>query len=163
MGKRKSILTAGAGEHYVAYVLCKLGYIAALPRQGSPTADILAADLSGQRTLAIQVKTTEWAERFRGRGSNKVAFQVQCPLGHRAVEATAPEVVFAFVDLRGSDVDSRPDVYVIPAKDIHEYYKGYDIRKHPYVRLHWPIEVVEKYKNNWGPVYEALGDPGASE
>ena len=88
--------------------------------------------------------------------------EVQFPLGHKAVEKTAPNMLFAFVDLLGAGLETKPDVYVIPAKDIHEYYKDWNIRKHPYFRLHWPIETVEKYKNNWAPLYEALGELAGS-
>ena len=59
-------LTGTAGEHYVAFKLSSLGYVAALAREGSPTVDILVSNLEGSKTLAIQVKTTEWATRDRG-------------------------------------------------------------------------------------------------
>jgi hypothetical protein len=61
-------LIAAAGEYFVAYKLSCLGYLAAPVRLGSPATDLLASTLDGGRTVAIQVKTTGWAERTRGRG-----------------------------------------------------------------------------------------------
>lgn len=54
-------IIGGAGEHYVAYALSCFGYIPALAREGSPTIDLLVSNLIGSRTLAIQVKTTAYA------------------------------------------------------------------------------------------------------
>ncbi len=68
MPKIPSKLIGTAGEHYVAYKLSCFGFIAAMPRDGSPTVDILASNLEANKTLAIQVKTTDWATRDRGRG-----------------------------------------------------------------------------------------------
>lgn len=153
-----SKLTAGAGEHYVAYVLSCFDYVAALVREGSPTIDLLASNLNGSKTIGIQVKTTEFALRTRGRGKNKVPFELQFPLGHKAVENAVPDLIFCFVDLQRRNPDDRPDVYVIPASDVIAYYKDMNIRQYPYFRLHWRIEEMEPYKNNWDPINVALQD-----
>src|SRR5205085_4875506 len=80
-------LIAAAGEHYVAYALSCLGFTAALVRQGAPSIDILASTLDGGRTIGIQVKTTEWAERTRGRGEEKnhlsFSFRLDIALSNR--------------------------------------------------------------------------------
>jgi len=149
-------LIAAAGEHYVAYALSCLGFTAALVRQGAPSIDILASTLDGGRTIGIQVKTTEWAERTRGRGEEKKPFELQFPLGHRAIEQASPNTVVCFVDLRGLDFNEQPNVYVVTTRTLIEQYRGKDIRQYSYFRYHRPIEEMDKFKNNWQPIIEAL-------
>ena len=114
MAKSNTKIVGGAGEHYIAYVLSCFGYITALVREGSPTIDLLASDVIGSKTIAIQVKTTEYAKRNRGRGKNRELHHLEFPLGHKAVENAVPELIFCFVDLDSLDPERRPDVYVIP-------------------------------------------------
>lgn len=157
--RRNTKLVAAAGEHYVAYALASLGYIAALVREGSPTIDVLASSIDGARTVGIQVKTTEWAERTRGRGKNKVPHELQFPLGHHAVETASSHMVFCFVDLRGMLPKEPPRVYVVPAQVLMDAYAGVDVRQWKYFRLHWPIARLEPYRDNWAPVVDALSSP----
>jgi len=154
-----SKIIAGAGEHYVAYVLSCFGYISALVREGSPTIDLLASNIDGSSTVGIQVKTTEWAERTRGRGENKKPFELQFPLGHKAIENAVPSLIFCFVDLRHLDPQEKPDVYVIPAKVLLDHFEGVDIRQWSYFRLHWSIEQMVEFKNNWQPIHFILREP----
>ena len=156
MARPHSKLTAAAGEHFVAYKLARLGYIAALVREGSQAIDILASNVSGSRTVGIQVKTTFWAERTRGRGAQKKPAELQFPLGHHAIEQVSDKVVFCFVDLRGYIADALPNVYVIPAGDLLREYKGVNIRQYSYFRYHRPIDALAKYKNQWSPIQEVL-------
>ena len=151
-----STLIAGAGEHYVAYRLSCLGFLAALVRQGSPATDLLAFSLDGARTVAIQVKTTGWAERTRGRGTNKTPHHLEFPLGHAAVEKASERLIFCFVDLRGSQPDISPDVYIVPATTILAEYKGANIRQHSFFRHHRSIEHMAPFKNEWKPIIKAL-------
>ena len=153
-----SKLTATSGEHYIAYALSTFGYISALVREGSPTVDLLASNLTGSRTIGIQVKTTEYAMRTRGRGKKKKPHELQFPLGHKAIENATPSLIFCFVDLRSRDIKTLPDVYLIPAKYLLEVYEDVNIRQWSYFRLHWPIMQMQPFKNNWQPVHEALGD-----
>jgi len=150
-------IVGGAGEHYIAYILSCLGYIPALVREGSPTIDLLASDVSGSRTIAIQVKTTEYAKRSRGRGPNRKLHHLEFPLGHKAIEKAVRELIFCFVDLDSLDTERKPDVYVIPATVLIDNYVDKDIRKHKWMRLHWGVEKMEPFKNNWRPICEALG------
>ena len=149
-------LVAAAGEHFVAYKLSVLGYLAAPVRVGSPATDLLASSLDGGRTVAIQVKTTGWAERKKGRGENKVPDRLEFPLGHAAIEKASDRLIFCFVDLRGGFPENLPDIYVIPAAVILAEYKGMDIKKHPWLRHHRPIAHMEPWRNNWKPVNDAL-------
>lgn len=149
-------LVAAAGEHYVAYKLSCLGYLAAAVRVGSPAADLLASTPDGGRTVAIQVKTTQWAERTRGRGERKVPHHLEFPLGHTAVEKASAKLIFCFVDLRGSEPDTMPDVYVVPAAVILKEYKGKNIRQYSFFRHHRSIQHMAPFKNRWEPVVKAL-------
>lgn len=152
----KPLLTATAGEHFVAHKIALLGFLPALVRQGSPSIDLVASRPDGGRTVGIQVETTSTALRTRGRGEKKTPFQLQFPLGYHAIEATADSTIFCFVDLRGGDPALSPDVYVVPADQLKKEYAEMDIRQYSYFRHHREIERMSGYKNNWQPIIEAL-------
>lgn len=152
-----SKIVASSGEHYVAYVLSSLGYTAALVRAGSPAIDLLVAGSDGINSVGIQVKTTENALRTRGRGKEKTPYELQFPLGHKAVEDAVPGRIFCFVDLRGFEPQNVPDVYVIPSEVLIDLFDGVDIRQWSYFRLHRPIEWMAEYKNNWQPIFSVFG------
>ncbi len=65
MGRTDTLIVGTAGEHYVAFRLAQLGWVVALPRGGSPAVDLLVSNMTGSRTVTIQVKTAEWAGRKR--------------------------------------------------------------------------------------------------
>ena len=149
MPKIPSRLTGTAGEHYVAFKLSCLGFIAAMTRDGSPTVDILVSNLYGNKTLAIQVKTTDWATRTRGRGKSKKPYELQFPLGYNSANRKDDDFFFTFVDLNGLDWDEKePDVYIVPSNFVYEYCKSW-IDKVKMVRLHIEIDKMEQFKNNW--------------
>jgi len=150
-------LVAAAGEYFVAYKISCLGYLAAPVRGGSPSTDLLASTIDGGRTVAIQVKTTGWAERTRGRGNNKTPHHLEFPLGHAAVEKASKALIFCFVDLRGSHSEAVPDVYIVPAATLLAEYEGKNIRQYSFLRHHREIEHMTPFKNNWEPVRKALG------
>lgn len=54
---------AAAGEHFVAYKLSSMGFLAALTRGGSPTVDLLVGSDSGHAAVSLQVKTSAGAWR----------------------------------------------------------------------------------------------------
>lgn len=153
-----SKLVGGAGEHYIAYVLSCFDYISALVREGSPTIDLLASNIDGSRTISIQIKTSKSAKRKRGRGDKKKWHHLEFTLGKKAIEHSADNFLFCFVDLRGQDPLNTPDVYVIPSKIIKKHYEQKDLNKIKWLRLHWSIEKMEPFKNNWEPVHALLRD-----
>lgn len=156
MPKIPSRLTGTAGEHYVAYKLSCLGFIAALTGEGSPSVDILASNLLANKTVAIQVKTTDWATRTRGRGKNKKPHHLEFPLGYNSATHKDENFFFAFVDLNGLDWDEKePDVYIVPSTFIYEYCKSW-INQAKMVRLHIEIKKMEQFKNNWGIIKSYL-------
>lgn len=157
----KSKLTATAGEHFVVYALSRRGYIAAVVREGSESIDILASTPDGNSTVGIQVKTTTWAERTKGRGDQKAPHHLEFPLGHHAL-TVSDRVIFCFVDLRAespSNADTVPDVYVIPAAKIKAAYAGQNVEQYSFFRLHQTIDWMAPYKNNWAPVDGMLPKP----
>lgn len=158
MKTAKPLLTATAGEHFVAHKIALLGFLPALVRQGSPSIDIVASSPDGGRTVGIQVKTTSAAVRTRGRGEKKAPFELQFPLGYHAIESTADSTIFCFVDLRGGDPAASPDVYVVPAHELKKEYAETNIRQYSYFRHHREVEHMSSYKNNWHPIVEALED-----
>jgi len=153
-----SKITGGAGEHYVAYALSCLGFMPALVREGSPVVDLLASNMSGSRAVAIQVKTAKSAVRKRGRGTDKKPHHLEFTLGKAAIRREKQDLMFCFVDLRGGTPDNKPDVYVIPGKKLIDRYHGKDIDKQKWFRLHWPVEDMEEYKNNWEPIKQYLNN-----
>jgi len=155
MPKIPSKLTGSAGEHFVAYRLSCLGFIAALPREGSPSVDILASNTAGDKTVAIQVKTTEWASRTRGRGVNKKVAELQFPLGYHSAITKGDNLVFAFVDLKGFGMDTQPDVYLVPSQFVHDHCRSW-VDKVPMVRFHIEIERMQEFKNNWNLIMKKL-------
>lgn len=148
MARGDTMLVGTAGEHFVAFRLAQLGWVVALPRMGSPLVDLLVSDQTGARTVTIQVKTAEWAERKRGRGPNRKLHHLEFPLGRRAAAVNQERFLFAFVDLRGREPTSSPDVYIVPSAFIHDYCKEW-IEGAKMVRWHPSIEEAEPFKNDW--------------
>jgi len=132
-----------------------MGYVAAIPREGAPTVDILACNTEASNVLSIQVKTTEWATIDRGRGENKKPHHLEFPLGHKAARYKSENLVFTFVDLNGLNWEEKsPDVYIIPSEYVFNHCKdGVDAKM---VRFHIDIEEIEQFKNNWDPISSAL-------
>lgn len=156
MPKVPSNLTGTAGEHFIAYRLSCLGLVAALPRGGALGVDVLVSNQDGSKTLSIQVKTTDWAMRTRGRGANKVPFELQFPLGRKSGKINNDNLVFAFVDLKGIDnFDTQPDVYLVPSSVVFAYCNSW-VDHVKMVRFHIEISRMEEYKNNWSLVQKML-------
>jgi hypothetical protein len=155
MARHDTSIVGTAGEHFVAFRLSQLGFVVALPRAGTPTVDLLVSNREGTRSVTIQVKTAEWAERMRGRGSNKKLDRVEFPLGHKAAYVNAPSVFYVFVDLKGRDKDSVPTVYVVPSLEIFQYCEGW-AKNAKLVRWHPLIDKARPFENNWDPIVELL-------
>jgi hypothetical protein len=155
MGRKDTLIVGTSGEHYVAFRLAQLGWIVALPRAGSPAVDLLVCNMDGSRTITIQVKTAEWAMRERGRGENRAPHHVEFPLGHKAAELKGARFIYAFVDLKGREPDSLPDVYIVPSKDVVAYCNGW-AKEAKMVRWHAEIKSVAKYRNDWGHISRLL-------
>jgi hypothetical protein len=150
-----SKLTGSGGEHFVACKLSAQGFVAALPREGAPSVDILASNLDGGKTVAIQVKTTDSAMHTRGRGKNRKPADLQFPLGHHCAKLNGENLLFAFVDMNGLQSETQPDLYVIPSRFVFDCCTSW-VDKVKMVRLHITIAQMDQFKNNWKPVTARL-------
>jgi hypothetical protein len=153
--KMQTKLTCAAGEHYVAYVLFSLGYIAALTRDGVPGVDILACDQEGNRSLTIQVKATHEAGRpWPPNPPERLEF----PLGLGSAKHTG-DLLFAFVDLRWDGRDGKevvPDMYLVPSAFVHGHCAPWvDAAK--MVLFQIDIDKMAPFKNNWEMLKARLG------
>jgi len=150
MAKRATALTAAAGEHYVAYKLSQLAYPVALTRGGSPTVDLMVGDISGNATVSIQVKTSNYAWRSYKKHPEKNHWIWD--VGGKAMGLRGENIVYAFVDLKG-DPNLTPDVFIVPSSSVANYVKPEHTRKmFPLSKEHG-----NKLKNNWDLITKKLG------
>ena len=115
--------------------------------------DLLVSTLSGSRLLAIQVKTTLWAMRTRGRGQNKKPHHYEWDIGWGSAQVNESHLFYTLVDLQ--DFECTPDVFVVPSGVIAEYFKA-GPANWPRARYHPSIEEIGAYKNNWALLREFL-------
>lgn len=132
-----------AGVHYVAMQLLYREIHAAMTTGNAPNVDILAGRKRGNATIGIQVKTTEEALRFRGRGADKRPYEYQFPLGQKFAKTLIPNLWFAFVDLK--KLESLPDAYILNSNEVVEVFRDIDELK--LWRFHRPVEYMEPYRN----------------
>lgn len=152
----KRIFTGTAGVYYVMYQLAAKGYHAACTHGNAPHLDILVSSEDGDRTIAIQVKATEYALRDRGRGDLRQPHHLEFPLGHKAAKLSRRGVLFAFVDLAG------PTVYLVPSIEVAKFCAAW-VDSVKMVRFHAPIEWLAPYREAWGLVAEEVGEPPVVE
>jgi hypothetical protein len=154
MPKRPTTLTAAAGEHFVAYKLSELGFLAALTRAGVPTVDIMAGDTSGENSIMIQVKTSNWARRQYKRNTEKNGWTWD--VGAKAKSIKGENIIYAFVDLRWNNNSCqnipKPDVFIVPsivvANFLGENWSRY---------MFWIFEKEkDKYFENWDLIIDRL-------
>lgn len=151
---RSSQLTGVAGVHYVAAYLANLGFHAVPTTRNVAGPDVLVSTISGSRGLSLQVKTTAWAMRTRGRGDSKKPHHYEWDIGWGSARANHPMLFFALVDLKEFDV--LPDIFIVPSSIIYEYFEGGDPETWRRARYHPEIHEVEPYKNNWDLLTGAL-------
>lgn len=98
-------MTKSAGEHWVCSVLARLGWAAALTRDGVERTDVLAVQAQPpRRTVELQVKTAT----DRGGATNwLVGAKAQQP-------AVSDHEWFAFVQLPTGDPWAPPRTYILP-------------------------------------------------
>jgi len=161
MGKerRTSQLTGVSGVHFVASRLSFEGFHAVPTTRNVQGPDLLVSNLSGSSSICLQVKTTEWAMRTRGRGDEKKPDHYEWDINWSSAKVNHPQLFFALVDLKGFS-DQLPDVFIVPSEVIYEYFKGGDPAKWPRARYHPPIDKLDPYKNNFDPLKSALQDKG---
>jgi len=149
MTKGEHILTGTAGVYYVMFELARRGFHAACTHGNAPTVDILVSSVDGTRRVNIQVKTSRYATRFRGRGNAKTVSKLDFTLGHAAARVNRKDLFFAFVDLTSHARLGRTDVYLIPSEFIFNWCKGW-VDQVKMVRFQPEIAVVDPYLNEKG-------------
>ena len=126
---RTSQLTGVAGVHFVASYIAYLGFHAVPTTRNVAGPDVLVSAPNGARSLALQVKTTSWAMRTRGRGGNKKPHHYEWDIGWGSAKINLSQVFFTLVDLK--DFKELPDVFVVPSRIIFRYFEGGDPAKWP--------------------------------
>ena len=148
-------LVGTAGVYYVLAQLAFRGFHAAATHGNAPHLDILVSSPDGAATLAIQVKTTAWALRTRGRGGDKAPFELQFPLGHKAANIKSEGMFFAFVELKNFADGGMPDVYIVPSVFVYNRCNEWASNA-KMVRFHVKIADMKPFKNGWHLLIEAL-------
>jgi hypothetical protein len=153
--KAKSIFTGQEGLFYLMYQLARRGVHAASTQGNAPFVDIIASAPDGRKSIAIQVKTTSWALRWRGKKGKLAPHHLEFPLGHAAAVTGHPELLLAFIDLKRCDQPVSPDIYFVPSIKIKESCAPWADKVKMW-RWHPLIETVEQFKNNWPLVDQLL-------
>lgn len=149
-----SQLTGVAGVHYVASFLSFRGFHAVPTTRNVQGPDLLVSNLVGSKGISLQVKTTAWAMRTRGRGEEKKPHHYEWDIGWSSARVNHPHLFFALVDLK--DFQGLPDVFIVPSDVISKYFKGGDPKTWPRARYHPLVEDMEQYRNNWDLLKKAL-------
>jgi hypothetical protein len=149
-----SQLTGVAGVHFVASYLSFLGFHAVPTTRNVRGPDLLVSSIDGFKSLTLQVKTSMWASRDRGRGELKKTHHLEWDIGWSSARLNSPNLWFALVDLR--EFQELPDTYIIPSNVIFTYFDGGDPEIWRRARYHPLIEDVAQYKNAWEQMKKAL-------
>jgi hypothetical protein len=152
--ERSNQLTVVAGVHYVAAHLAYLGFHAVPTTRNVAGPDVLVTNLTGSKAISLQVKTTIWALRTRGRGEDKQPHHYEWDIGWGSAKLNHPHVLFALVDLK--EFRQLPDVFHIPSKVIFEYFEGGDPKTWRRARYHEDVRKIEQCKNSWDLLAKAL-------
>ena len=156
---QSSQLTGVAGVHFVASYLSFLGFHAVPTTRNVRGPDLLVSSIDGFRTLTLQVKTTMWAARERGRGEQRKPHHLEWDVGWSSARLNNSNLWFAFVDLKA--FEELPDTYVIPSTVVFTYFEGGDPETWTRARYHPLVEEVALYKNAWEQLKQALSETPA--
>jgi hypothetical protein len=166
--KRSGILTGTAGVYYVASQLAAHNIHAAVTYGNAPFVDIVIGHVDGSASLSLQVKTSHWALRTRGRGANKTPHHYEWDVGQTSAMQHHPDLFFAFVDLKlGSG--QLPDVFIIPSRSVYDWFQGVinkyfggDPQRLKRWRFHPGVKSIEQYRNNWDTLRDYLDQKSQS-
>ena len=157
MARRSGILIGTAGVYHVASQLAQQGFHAAVTFGNAPSVDILVASHNGSSTVSLQVKTSRWALRTRGRGRNKQPHHYEWDVGEKSGQLNHPDLYFAFVDLK-SGGNLLPDVFIVPSERIFVAFDNKCFKSGVNRRWRWHpgLEEIEEYENCWDPLHNRL-------
>lgn len=106
--KKNNQLIGVAGEYYVAAELSRRGYLAAITLRNSDGVDILVSNLDGDKTTAVQVKTT--MKNFRWVLSKKIEDEIE------------KKKIFVFVKIFEDDTKS-PEYIIVKGEILGAFIK----------------------------------------
>jgi len=118
-----------------------------------PSVDILVSSLNGSALISLQVKTTMYGLRERGRGEERKPYQYEWDIGWKSARLNAPNLFFALVDLK--EFAELPDVFIVPSNVIAEYFQA-GPEGWPRARYHELVGNLDQYKNNWDIIRHRL-------
>ena len=148
-------LTGVAGVHFVAAYLSFLGFHAVPTTRNVQGPDLLVSSIDGFKSLTLQVKTTIWAARTRGRGEAKKLNHYEWDVGRPSSKLNNPNLWFAFVDLK--KFQELPDTFLVPSKIVFAHFKKFDPKdKWKRVRYHPLLKDITQFKNKWESLKAAL-------
>ena len=148
-----------AGEHFVAYRLSVLGYVAALTRSGSPYVDLMVGTIDGRASVTIQVKTARSAFLAPKRKPEETCWYWH--VGRKARDLRGDSVFYAFVDLKVSSGElskssETPDIFVVPADFVADHLNAYPkSSKNP---TDFWFDIGIKDKNKWFEAWRLIID-----
>ncbi|HOX46072.1 MAG TPA: hypothetical protein PK668_20890 [Myxococcota bacterium] len=146
--------TGISGVHFTAARLTYLGFHAVPTIRNAHGPDLLVSNLDGSKLVSIQVKTTGWAARNRGRGEARKLDHYEWEIGWKNARLDHRRLFFALVDLK--DFQELPDIFIVPSKVIFEYFDGGDPTTWTRARYHPEVAIIEPYKNNWDLLRKAI-------
>lgn len=149
-------LIGAAGVYFVAARLNAMGLQCAPTFGNVPSVDVLVSNIDGSAMISLQVKTTGYALRERGRGEDRKPHHYEWDIGWKSARLNIPNLFFALVDLK--DFVELPDVFVVPSKIIAAYFEGGDPEVWRRARYHEIIEELSPYKNNWDIIGKQLSE-----
>lgn len=122
MAKGRSVLTAAAGEHFVAYRLSERGWTVSLTRGGARAVDMMVCHSDGKKAICLQVKTSDSAFRPRVRKPEDTHWQWRWskPAKETGV-SQGDDLFYVFVDLCREEACSKlsfPKAFVVPSKEV---------------------------------------------
>jgi hypothetical protein len=157
MPRHATAITGAAGEHFVAARLAAMGFVVALTRGGSPTADILVSTRLSDRTIAIQVKTATWARREYKTAKSKPNNHWEWQMGWDCDASAAPNLWYASVDLRGWPDGPVPEVFLVPSSRVASMVAHAKANGWTRCLMWLPDAEAATYRETWQEVAAALG------
>jgi hypothetical protein len=136
-----SSLIGSAGVYFVAARLNAMGLQCAPTFGNVPSVDILVSSIDGSALVSLQVKTTTYAMRERGRGDDKRPHHYEWDIGWKSARLDIPNLFFALVDLKS--FAELPDVFIVPSRVIADYFAG------GIPRLGGGHDITPKPSKNW--------------
>ena len=148
-------LIGAAGVYFVAARLNAMQLQCAPTFGNVPNVDILVSNIGGSASLSLQVKTTTWGMRWKGRGDDRKPDHYEWEIGWKSARLNDPSLFFALVDLR--NFEELPDVFIVPSKVIARYFSA-GPEGWPRARYHESIKKLERYKNDWTTIQKHLSE-----